>query len=438
MVDLHHIDYSTFSVPIAKANKSNLFYEGLQFNPPAHGVWNIVHQGFLIPGSHQIFICGEGCMRGVVLTAYEAGREKDFSSIILNESNVIEGTMEEQIIEGASDILSRMKVKPKAVEMFSTCIHYFTGCDLAYCYGVLRKRFPSVLFTDCYMTPITRNSGITPDEKMRMQLYSLLEKPERRDKGLTLLGNNYPMAPSGDFPKLIQKSGKPFRDITETKTWEAYQELAKSEMFVYSQPSAQKGAEKTVETLNGTLHYYPVSYDLKVIEEANNAWAKRLNVPPLDAEQDKNLIETRLKSLSEKLKGWQVSIDYTATSAHFSLAKLLLTHHIHVKDIYCLAVGSEDSESFDYLKQHYPDLILACPSHPTARFLHQKQNHLLAIGQKAAYFEGTDRFVNMIENNGLTGFAGILSLLDLMEEAMENAKPVEEIISQKGWGCPHE
>ena len=438
MVDLHHIDYSTFSIPIAKANKTNLFYEGLQFNPPAHGVWNIVHQGFLIPCSHQIFICGDGCMRGVVLTAYEAGREKDFSSIILDESNVIEGTMEEQIIEGASDILSRMKVKPKAVEMFSTCIHYFTGCDLAYCYGVLRKRFPSVFFTDCYMTPITRNSGITPDEKMRMQLYSLLEKPEERDNGLTLLGNNYPMDASCDFPQLIQKSGRHFRDITETKTWEDYQELATSEMFVYSQPTAQKGAEKTVDTLGGTLYNYPLSYDITVLEAANTAWAKRLNVEPLDADKDKRLIEMRLNQLSEKLKGWQVSIDYTATSAHFSLAKLLLTHHIHVKDIYCLAVGSEDSESFDYLKQHYPDLILACPSHPTARFLHQKQNHLLAIGQKAAYFEGTDRFVNMIENNGLTGFAGILSLLDLMEEAMENAKPVEEIISQKGWGCPHE
>jgi hypothetical protein len=377
-------------------------------------------------------------MRGVVLTAYEAGREKDFSSIILDESNVIEGTMEEQIIEGASDILSRMAVKPKAVEMFSTCIHYFTGCDLAYCYGVLRKRFPSVLFTDCYMTPITRNSGITPDEKMRMQLYSLLEKPHTRDAGLTLLGNNYPMDPFGDFPRLIQKSTRPFRDITKTKTWEDYQDLATSEMFVYSQPTAQKGAKKTVDTLGGTLYYYPLSYDLNVLEEANKVWAERLNVPPLDVEHDKSLIETRLKSLSEKLKGWQVSIDYTATPAHFSLAKLLLTHHIHVKDIYCLAVGSEDSESFDYLKQHFPDLILACPSHPAARFLHQKHDHLLAIGQKAAYFEGTDRFVNLIENNGLTGFAGILSLIDLMEEAMETAKPVEEIITQKGWGCPHE
>ena len=49
------------------------FRPGLEYNSPAHGTWNIVHTGMLIPGSHQIYVCAANCNRGVVLTAAEMG-----------------------------------------------------------------------------------------------------------------------------------------------------------------------------------------------------------------------------------------------------------------------------------------------------------------------------------------------------------------------------
>ena len=44
------------------------FANGLEFNAPVHGTWNIVHIGFRIPGAHQIYICADNCLRGVVMT----------------------------------------------------------------------------------------------------------------------------------------------------------------------------------------------------------------------------------------------------------------------------------------------------------------------------------------------------------------------------------
>ena len=41
------------------------FVPGLEYNSPAHGTWNIVHMGMLLPGSHQIYVCGANCNRGV-------------------------------------------------------------------------------------------------------------------------------------------------------------------------------------------------------------------------------------------------------------------------------------------------------------------------------------------------------------------------------------
>ncbi len=45
------------------------FANVLEFNSPAHGTWNIVHMGMLVPEARQIYVCAYNCMRGVVLTA---------------------------------------------------------------------------------------------------------------------------------------------------------------------------------------------------------------------------------------------------------------------------------------------------------------------------------------------------------------------------------
>ena len=45
------------------------FYEGLQYNAPARGVWNIVHTGLLIPKAHHVDACAQGCLGGVSLPA---------------------------------------------------------------------------------------------------------------------------------------------------------------------------------------------------------------------------------------------------------------------------------------------------------------------------------------------------------------------------------
>lgn len=50
---------------------------GIQF--PAHGNWNIVHTGMLLPEAIQIYVCADNCMRGVVLTAAEMNAADRFS-----------------------------------------------------------------------------------------------------------------------------------------------------------------------------------------------------------------------------------------------------------------------------------------------------------------------------------------------------------------------
>lgn len=129
------------------------FVPGLEYNSPAHGTWNIVHMGMLLPGSHQIYVCGANCNRGVILTASEMNAGDRFSFVEIKEEDLFNGQMEDLVIEGVSDILHKLPKKPSVVLLFTVCVHHFMGCDLNYIYDTLRSRFPEQCFVDCYMDP---------------------------------------------------------------------------------------------------------------------------------------------------------------------------------------------------------------------------------------------------------------------------------------------
>ena len=126
------------------------FQPGLEFNSPVHGNWNIVHTGMLVPEARQIYVCADNCMRGVVLTAAEMNAADRFSFVIVEEKDLLGGNLEDVTIEGVTDILNRLDEKPKAVLLFTVCLHHFLGSDLDRIYGELEERFPEIFYAMLY------------------------------------------------------------------------------------------------------------------------------------------------------------------------------------------------------------------------------------------------------------------------------------------------
>ena len=118
---------------LKKAGESS----GLEFNSPAHGNWNIVHTGMLLPEAIQIYVCADNCMRGVVLTAAEMNAADRFSFVIVEEEDLLNGNLEDVTIEGVTDVLKKRGDHPKAVLLFTVCLHHFLGCDLERVYEEL-------------------------------------------------------------------------------------------------------------------------------------------------------------------------------------------------------------------------------------------------------------------------------------------------------------
>ena len=214
------------SVEIGKAEYPAPFSSGLEYGAPARGTWNIVHVGMLLPGAHQIFVCAQGCLRGVVLTAAEMGASHRFSTVAIRENNVLDGDMERLIIDGVSDILDKLPILPPAVLVYTSCIHHFMACDLDMVYGELRRRYPSVKFADCYMNPIMRKSGLTPDQLMRRQLYSLLDEKPKKDDVISIIGNDFLLESTNEMYTWLAENKIELRDINLCKTFDEYLNLA--------------------------------------------------------------------------------------------------------------------------------------------------------------------------------------------------------------------
>lgn len=437
------------SVKISEAKFPAPFVSGLEYGAPARGTWNIVHVGMLIPGAHQIFVCAQGCLRGVVLTAAEMGASDRFSTVAIRENNVLDGDMEDLIIDGVTDILERLPEYPPAVLIYTSCIHHFMGSDLNYVYKVLRERYPQIQFTDCYMNPIMRKSGMTPDQTMRCQLYSLLKPQENQKKLVHIAGCDFRLDPDSDLSTVLTSTGHQIREVATCKTYEEYQQLAECGYCITTFPAA-KVAGDYLEKNYGQKHLYlPSSFDYDVIDQNLKLLCETLmgaDVPdsshtgadscPLDTASRRAACETALAKAKELIGDTEITIDFTAFPHILSLTKLLITHGFQVTRLYTDSFPGEERAIYDWLREHAPDLMIYPTVHASMRIQpRESDGKVLAIGQKAAYFSGTDHFVNVVEGAGLWGYEAIIKLTGLMCEAYETPKDTKGLIQIKGMGC---
>ena len=421
------------------------FQPGLEFNSPAHGNWNIVHTGMLVPEAQQIYVCADNCMRGVVLTAAEMNAADRFSFVIVEEKDLLGGNLEDVTIEGVTDVLKRLDKKPKAVLLFTVCLHHFLGSDLDRIYGELEKRFPEIFFMRCFMDPIMQKTGPTPDQKLRLAMYDAVQERKADTKCVTVLGSDFALDEGSDICRILKKNEILLREIPTCETWEDYQNLGEGSLILNCYPAGKFGAEKQAERLGRPFLYLPGSFDygeiqeqeeklLGMLEQQNNR--KTGEIKGLDIEKEIRECEEALSHAHQIIGDTPIAVDYLFHPRPLGLTKLLLTHKFQVQSVFLDSISPEEKEVFFWLKENYPELKLISTIRPEMRVRTRQQSEkILAIGQKAAWFTGSRNFVNMVQGGGLWGFDGIRHTAQLMVEAFHEEKDPEDLIVRKGWGC---
>lgn len=409
------------------------FVNGLEFNAPVHGTWNIVHIGFRIPEAHQIYICADNCLRGVVMTAAEMGELGRFSSVVLEEDDMTHsGRIEETTIEGVTDCLRKLPKVPPVVIVFPVCVHRFMGCDIGYIYRVLEERFPDVIFVRGFMDPVMQKRGTTPDQRLRKAMSDIIPSLPVKADTVVFAGSDMP-ASDNDFKKILELNGKTIKDTADCKTLEEYLSAGEASLFICQYPAGLMAVKAITQRLDRKYIYCPLSFDYGTVEE--ELIQSGLSVPDRFFEDGKDACMAELKKLKDLIGDTPVAIDYTAVPKPLSLARFLADNGINVKKVYLDSVDVSEKTDFEYLQNNFPDLILHSTMHVSDRRPVRSKEKVLAIGQKAAWFEGTENFVNIIEGGGMYGFNGICGFMRLMEDAFNNSKDMRDIVPRKGLGC---
>ena len=422
-------------IEIKDANFPSPFSSGLEYSAPARGPWTIMHLGLLVPETHIIFVCAQCCLRGVVMSAAELRALDRFSTITIEDCNLLQGDTEEVLIDAVCDILGKLAYRPKAVLIYTSCVHEFIGSDLTFSFARLRELYPDIDFTDCYMTPVLRKR-IAPDARNRRQIYSLLRKCHARDDGVTIFGDVRPMLAYSDIAGIIHSSGRPLRTITSTRTYDEYQALSRSSTALIVNPVAKAALQWAVENLDMEPLALSCGWSISENTHMLKALASRFGVS-WSPERGLEAIETSLATARSALGNTPIAIDYTATTRPLSLARFLIENGFNVVHLFIDAFLPADIEDLHWLQKHAPTLSVSPTVDPRMAFTRMESKHILAIGQKAAFFCQTPYFVNIIEGDGMDGLTGTAHLLDLMADAIEHPKNARDIIQVKALGCTH-
>ena len=432
-------------IRISDASFESVFPRKLEYNAPAHGTWNIVHIAMAVPGSHSIYVCSDNCLRGVVMTAAEMGCSDRFSSVTLQERNIQIDNLETITIEGVSDVLHHLETQPPVVFVFLVCLHIFTGSDEDYIFRELGKRFPKIRFVKGYMDCIRQKEGPSPDMKLRMAEYGIIEPLKPVKKRVNILGGDVPFQKDSQLVRLLADRGMEVKQLSDCKTFDDFLALGDASVNICTYPNAHDAIMALSERTGSRFVYLSAAVSGEEIRDQIHTLFSACSLEELPdewfAEEERSLKNT-LSHLAGELEGCSVAIDYTAHSRPLSIARLLIQNQIQVECVFLDSILEEERDAFEWLKENCPDLNLIPTVQPRMALYGRGSGitapgrKVIALGQKAAWFCQSGYFVNIIEGGGTWGYQGIRDLCALLEEASKTERVYRQIIPRKGIGWP--
>ena len=422
---------------IQNIDYSSIKEDDLAYSNPCRGLWNIVNIATQVPSSHQIFVCPTSCLRGVVLTTAEMNAMDQMSTIAVEEEDILEGTMEETMLNGIRKIIDYLLQRPRMIIIFVSCIHHFLSVDYPYVYRTLRHEYPDIDFTEAYMDPIMRKTT-PPIPSLTRQIYRVLQKKEKKLKQVNYIGNWISSVPYNDLSDYLIEKGYIIHELADITDYDSFLDMQHSMYnFTFHRYANLAGKDLQLRTGQKWFRIEP-SFQYDIIDCQLKKIAQSLSLEMISEtriSERRRMTESVIEDVQKEIKDTPIVIDYTAVDDPISLAIFLLEHHFNVETLDIDQI-KESKEVFERLKKLKPDLeIRPCDSWKMRVFDREDSRKVLAIGQKAAYYHSSLYFMNMIFTNGMFGYAGICQFMKSMLEAYREPKNLEKLVQIKGLGC---
>ena len=405
----------------------------LDYVSAAHGGWGIVRMAALVPESHLLFVCPEACGRHNALGSALFGLKDRVHYLFLSDTDIISGDFEEMIVENVDTLFEILDERPKVLMIYTACIDDLLGTDHEPILKEVRKKYPDVKFRHCRMNPISLDTPNPPGITTNIEMYSLLEPSEKQQKAVNIIGTNVSYDDTNDLKQILHAKGYRVHHIADYERFEDFQEMARSVLNIVTAPISLGAAQMMEKKLGIPYIKAFVTYDTEEIMDLYEDLSEILQedlVEPALAFLKK--AEEKISTVKDIVGDYPIAIDYQAVIRPYSLALTLVRHGFHVGMVASDVVLGIDKTSYETLQKEEPDILVENPLDFSAvRFPHAGEKYL-CIGFDCGYMTGSDRVVDLMSDDGLYTFDGVIRLMDMIAEAYKGGGDVGEMIVKAG------
>lgn len=225
------------------------------FEKAERSCFNLTHYAKLIPESHAVFVMPPGCSRILRLSSIEEGMSHRFTMFNLEQSDIINGSVEDLLLEGAERTLKRLTEdgrRPKILSVFASCVDSFIGTDREFVIEQLQEKYPDVIFFNLAVDPINRDA-LPPLVRVHNTITALFEKT-----GSTRTANwlGHYLRPDENHPLLLklQQSDITSRHLLDCETVEELRQMGNAAVNIVAGPMALPAA-RILKNRFGTPYY---------------------------------------------------------------------------------------------------------------------------------------------------------------------------------------
>ena len=410
----------------------SVFETSLHYTSPAHGGWGVLKTAQLIPESYHLFVSPAACGRHGALAARFEGRNRKVSYYHLTEQSIVSGDYEEEILSASDVLLSRLTKqgrRPRVFSVFVSCIDDLLGTDLDALTEQLSGQFPDIRFITCHMNPITTDTAVPSAVNIQDKIYSVLEPCAERDSGVNLIGNLQAIRPESELFALLKQMGaQPIRHISDFTRYDDYQSMAKSRLNLVLAPPGKYASGNMEEKLGIPYLMALTAFRPENITETYQRIAGALGAPCPALEKMEQTARKAFCETAEALSGMPVIVDGEAVTRPFELARALLENGISVHAVYEQKLKPSDRKDFEWLRDNRPEIPIRQTLHPKQTERDGAAADCVAIGYSSGYLSGAKHVADIGGQNGLYGYRGVCTLMDLIREASETETDMRSLL----------
>lgn len=406
------------------------FGSTLHYVSPAHGGWGVIRIAALVPESYQLFVSPFACGRHGALGGAVNGIKDRISYVYIDESDIVSGGYEDLIPEAVDELLAFLPKKPKVLLIFVSCLDDLLGTDHVQLNKRLAEKYPEIKFRSCHMNPFKMDTKFPPGVTLQNNIYSLLNKSETYENSINLIGNHAPIDQSCELCNIMATNNYQVKHITDFERFEDFQTMAKSQLNLLLSPVAQYAAEEMVKNLS--IAYMPAynTYDVEEISDFYAQLAEKLHIS-INISEYELAAKAKIKEALTVIDNYPIAIDYQAVKKPFTLARALHNYGFNVALIMTDGTNSIERDAYEWVLSQ-PKIRVVNALHPDLVKFENRGQHCLCIGFDCGYATGSNKIVDLLEDESLFGFYGIEKLMTDMISAFENETSVKELIEGAG------